>query len=168
MTDSPKPQNQSELLAQIEAEWTALMETVARLNPEQVVTPLEGGWSPKDNLAHLTEWLKALLGYHIEHRSSEEVLGIPQEMAENFDFQRVNTYLAERSRDRSIEDVLGELKTKYAEVLAKLESMPFEKLLQPRFPDDPGKVPLLEFVLGNTSEHFAEHRENIEKALRAG
>jgi hypothetical protein len=165
MAESTKPKNQSELLAQIEAEWKALMDVAAKLTPEQMFTPDEGGWSPKDNLAHLSEWLKALLGYHIEHRSGEEVLDLPKELAENWDFQRVNAYMAERSKDRSIEDVLGELKQKYAETLARLGSMPFEELLAPRFPDDPEKAPLLNWVLGNTTEHFAEHRQNIEKML---
>ena len=165
MADSPRPRSQSELLSQIEAEWKALMDVVAKLTPQQMTAPDEGGWSPKDNLAHLTEWLKALLGYHIEHRSGEEVLGIPKELAENFDFERVNAYMAERSRNRTIEDVLGELKKKYAETVATLGSMPFEELLQPRFPDDPEKAPLLNWVLGNTTQHFQEHRENIEKML---
>jgi hypothetical protein len=165
MTESSKPLNQSELLSQIEAEWKALMDVVVQLTPEQMTAPDAGGWSPKDNLAHLTEWLKALLGYHIEHRSAEEVLGIPKELAENWDFQRVNAFMAERSRDRTIADVLGELKRKYAETVARLGSMPFEELLQPRFSDDPEKAPLLNWVLGNTTEHFAEHRQNIEKML---
>jgi hypothetical protein len=165
MSDTPKPQNQAELLSQIEVEWKALMDVVAKLSPEKMNTPDEGGWSPKDNLAHLTQWLKALLGYHIEHRPGDEVLGIPKEMNDNFDFERVNAYMVERSRDRSIEDVLGELERKYAEVMAKLKSMPFEDLLQPRFPDDPEKAPLLNWVLGNTTGHFAEHRETIEKML---
>ena len=165
MADSLRPQNQAELLSRIEAEWKALMDVVAKLSPEQMVTPDTGGWSPKDNLAHLTEWLKALLGYHIERRPSEEVLGLPKELAENWDFQRVNETMADRSRDRSIEDVLGQLRKKYAEVMAKLKSMPFEDLLQPRFADDPDKAPLLNFVLGNTTEHFAEHRATIEKML---
>jgi hypothetical protein len=165
MSESAKPQNKAELLSQIEAEWKSLMDVVAKLSPEQMTTPDAGGWSPKDNLAHLTEWLKALLGYHIERRPSEEVLGLPKELAENWDFQRVNETMADRSRDRSIEDVLGQLRKKYAEVMAKLKSMPFEDLLQPRFADDPDKAPLLNFVLGNTTEHFAEHRATIEKML---
>jgi len=165
MADRSKPQNRAELLSQIETEWKALMDVVARLSPERMTTPDAGGWSPKDNLAHLTEWLKALLGYHIQHRSAEEVLGLPKELAEKFDFQRFNDFAFDRSRDRSTEDVLDGLKKQYAEVTAKLKSMPFEELLQPRFADDPNKVPLLDFVLGNTSEHFAEHRATIEKML---
>jgi len=155
----------SALLKGIQREWDALWFAVDRLTPEQMVTPDAGGWSPKDNLAHLTDWLKALTGYHMDHKPTEEVLGIPKELAENFDFNRVNAYMVENSRDRSTEDVVGELKHKYAEVMARLETMPFEELLQPRFPDDPQKRPLIEWVMGNTSDHIQEHRLTIEKML---
>jgi len=155
----------SALLKGIQREWDALWHAVERLTPEQMVTLDAGGWSPKDNLAHLTDWLKALTGYHMDHNSTEEVLGIPKELAENFDFNRANAYMVERSRDRSTEDVIGELKQKYAEVMARLEAVPFEDLLQPRFPDDPQQRPLIEWVMGNTSEHIKEHRLTIEKVL---
>ncbi len=155
----------SVLLKSIRREWDALLYTVERLTPEQMVTPDSGGWSPKDNLAHLTVWLKALTGYHLDHKSAEEVFGIPKELAEDFDFDRVNAYTVEQSRGRSAKDILDELEQKYAEVMARLESVPFEELLRPRFPDDPRKAPLLDWVLGNTTGHFREHRENIEKAL---
>jgi len=155
----------SALVKGIQREWDALMAAVERLTPEQMVIPDAGGWSPKDNLAHLTEWLKALTGYHMEHKSAEEVLGIPKELSENFDFNRVNAYMVERSRDRSTEEVIGELKQKYADVMIRLQAMPFEDLLQPRFPDDPKKRPLIEWVMGNTVDHFKEHRVTIEKVL---
>ena len=54
---------------------------------------------------------------------------------------------------------------RFKEVMARLEAMPFENLLQPRFPDDPQKRPLIEWVMGNTSDHIKEHRLTIEKAL---
>ncbi len=154
------------LLKSIEREWIALMAAIERLTPEQMVTPDVGEWSPKDNLAHLTMWLKALVGFHIDHRTAEEVLGIPAALAENFDFNRVNAFMYEQSKDRLTEDVLTELKTQYAEVCARLVSMSLEELMQPRHADDPDQRPLVLWVLGNTSEHFAEHRAIIEKILK--
>ena len=71
----------------------------------------------------------------------------------------------ERNKDRSIEDVLDELKQTYEKLLSKLDAMSFEDLLQPRHANDPEKRPLLLWVLGDTSEHFEEHREVIEKML---
>ena len=153
------------LLKSIQREWKALIAVVERLSPEQMVSPDEGGWSPKDNLAHLTEWLKALLGYHIDRKSGVEALGLPKELDENFDIERVNHFLFERSRDRSSEDVISELKAQYAEVVTRLEAVPFEDLLKRRFEEGSWDAPLLSFVLGNTTEHFREHRETIEKLL---
>jgi hypothetical protein len=50
-------------------------------------------------------------------------------------------------------------------LIKKLDSTPFEDLLKPRDGDDPEKRPLLLWVLGDSNEHFAEHRETMEKML---
>jgi len=73
--------------------------------------------------------------------------------------------LFERSRGRSSDDVLGEIRRVYSALTLKLRSMPFEDLLKPRHADDPERQPLLNWVLGDTTEHFAEHRATIEKVL---
>lgn len=153
------------LLKGIQREWQALLSVVERLNPDHLTTPDAGGWSPLDNLGHLTEWMKALLGYHMDGKSSQEVLGLPDELAEHWDFQKVNAFMVERDRGRPAEEVLAELKAQYAQVVARLEATPLEQLLAPRFPDEPDGPRLLDFVLGNTSEHFKEHRLTIEKRL---
>ena len=153
------------LLKSIEREWMALLGVVERLSPEQISAPGAGGWAPKDNLAHLTQWMKALLGYHFDGKPAAEVWGLPKDLEENFDYERVNAFLFEQDKNRPTDDVLSELKAKYAEVLARLETMSLDDLMRPRFADDPEKRPLVLWVLGNTSEHFAEHRLTIEKLL---
>lgn len=154
------------LLKAIQREWLALLSTVDRLTPEQMLTPDSGGWTPKDNLGHLTQWLKVLLGYHFDRKTSEEVLGLPAELAENFDFNRVNAWMVEQGKPHPLDEVLAELKAKYAEVMARLESMSLESLMQPRHADDPEKRPLVLWVMGNTTEHFAEHRAVLEEILK--
>lgn len=37
--------------------------------------------------------------------------------------------------------------------------------MEPRPADDPRKRPLLQWVLGDATEHFMEYRETIEKAI---
>jgi hypothetical protein len=154
------------LLHAIDREWMKLLRVIEQITPGQMTAPDAGGWSPKDNLAHLSAWMKALLEHHIDHKAAEEVFGVPKEFTDDTDETRVNAFLLERNRNRSAEDVVAELKTKYAEVIARLESVPFDDLLQPRFSDDPDRTPLLNYVLGNTADHFREHRENIEKGLK--
>ena len=154
------------LLKVIDREWKALLSVIEQFSPEQLVTPDAGGWSPKDNLGHLTAWMQALLGYHFDGKPSAEVFGLPPELAENFDYNRVNAFLVEQNRNRPAEAILAELKTTYATVCARLEAMSLSDLLKQHFADDPEKRPLVLWVLGNTSEHFLEHRLTLEKLLK--
>jgi hypothetical protein len=154
------------LLKSIQREWNALWSVIDRLSPAQMLTPDSGGWSPKDNLAHLTEWMKTLLGYHIDKRPPHEVLGVPEEVIKDWDFTVINPVLFARNKDRSTENVLAEFKKAYTALTARLESMSIDDLMQPRRAEDQQKRPLVLWILGDTSEHFAEHRATIEKMLR--
>lgn len=154
------------LLKSIQREWDALLSVAERLSPEQMTTPDAGGWSPKDNLAHLAEWMKVLMGYHIDKRPPYEVIGVSEEITKGWDMNIINPVLFERNRNRSADDVLSELKRVHAEMIARLEGMSIDELMAPRRADDPQKRPLVLWILGDTSEHYAEHRATIEKALR--
>ena len=166
MTEQWMPGSKAELMSEIKREWKLLMDVVDRLDEQKMTMPDEGGWSPKDNLAHLSEWMNSLMGYHMDKRPPEEVMRLTKEQTEGWDMEIINPVLYERNKDRSIDDVLTELKQTYERLLAKLDAMSFEDLLQPRYPkEDPEKRPLLLWVLGDTTEHFAEHREVIERAL---
>jgi len=160
------PENKNELMSAIRREWKHLMDTVDKLTAANKMTMLdEGGWSPKDNLAHLSEWMNTMMGYHMDRRPRHEVLQVPEEVTKDWDMEVINPVLYERNKDRSTEDVLDELKRTYDVLVAKLEATPFEDLMKPRHADDPEKRPLLMWVLGDTTEHFAEHRATIEKML---
>jgi len=152
-------------MSAIRREWKLLMDTVAKLDEQKMTAPDEGGWSPKDNLAHLAEWMNSLMGYHMDRRPPHEVMGVSEEVTRGWDMEVINPVLFERNKNRSIDDVLAQLKQVYEALLTKLDGMSFEDLLKPRHANDPEKRPLLMWVLGDTSEHFAEHRQTIEKTL---
>jgi hypothetical protein len=159
------PGSKAELMSAIRHEWKLLMDVVEKLDEQKMTMPDQGGWSPKDNLVHLSEWMNSLMGYHIEKRPPEEVMRLTEEQTRDWDMEVINPVLFERNKDRSIEDIMDELKQTYEKLLAKLDAMSFEDLLKPRHPEDPEKRPLLMWVLGDTTEHFAEHREVIERML---
>lgn len=160
------PGSKAELIAEIKREWRLLMDVVDKLDKQKMITLDEGGWSPKDNLAHLAEWMNSLMGYHMDKRPAEEVMGLTKEQTEGWDMEIINPVLFERNKNRSVDDVMSWLNQTYEKLLAKLEAMPFEDLLKPRYPgEDPEKRPLLLWVLGDTTEHFSEHRQTIEKML---
>jgi hypothetical protein len=165
MTEEWIPENKHELMSVVRREWGLLMDVVARLNEQQMLTPDAGGWSPKDNLAHLSEWMNSLMGYHMDKRPAHEVMRLPEEATKGWDMDVINPILFERNKDRPIEDVLRELRDTYDTLIAKLEAMPFDDLMKPRHSNDPEKRPLLLWVIGDSSDHFAEHRATIEKTL---
>ena len=160
------PGSKAELMSAIKREWNSLMNVVAKLEAAgKLTTPDEGGWSPKDNLAHLAEWMNSLMGYHIDKRPAEEVMGLTKEQTQGWDMEIINPVLFERNKNRSTEEVMGFLRQTYEKLWAKLDAMSFEELMAPRDPNDPTKRPLLLWILGDTTEHFAEHRATIEKTL---
>jgi len=159
------PGNKDELMSAIQREWKLLMDVVDRLDEQKMTATDEGGWSPKDNLAHLTEWMNSLMGYHIDKRPAHEVMRLSEEQAKGWDMEVINPLLFERNKDRPVEEVLTELQQTYEKLVAKLDAMSFEDLMKPRHANDPEKRPLLLWVLGDTTEHFSEHRETIERML---
>jgi hypothetical protein len=159
------PGNKDELMSAIKREWKLLMEVVDRLDEQKMTAIDEGGWSPKDNLAHLTEWMNSLMGYHMDKRPAHEVMRLSEEQAKGWDMEVINPVLFERNKNRLVEDIMDELKQTYEKLVAKLDAMSFEDLMKPRHANDPEKRPLLMWVLGDTTEHFSEHRETIEKML---
>jgi hypothetical protein len=159
------PENMAELLSQIEHEWKELWRTVGRLSPEQMTTPDSGGWSPKDNLAHLAEWMRYMQDCYLKKKPAAESMNIPAATYAALDEDGVNAVLLERNRDRPVSEVVDGLKRTYAAALETLRSMPFEDMMKPLQADDPENGPVIDWVLRNTSAHFLEHRQNIEKQL---
>ena len=93
------------------------------------------------------------------------MLNLPEEVTKGWTTELINPALFERNRNRAMQDVLAELTSVYAELINKLAAMTFEDLLTPRHADDPEKRPVLMWVLGDTTDHFAEHRATLEKIL---
>ncbi len=98
MTEEWMPKDKPELMSAIEREWKLLMNVAEKLTDEQMTTADEGGWSPKDNLAHLSEWMKALMGFHLDRRPSHEVLGVSEDVTKGWDMEIINPVLFERNR----------------------------------------------------------------------
>jgi hypothetical protein len=65
-----------------------------------------------------------------------------------------------------MEEVMADLRSTYEVLIAKLEAMSFDDLMAPRHADDPERRPLLMWVLGDTTEHFEEHRQTIERMMQ--
>ena len=110
------PQNKTDLLAIIGVEWRKLLKVVDQLTPEQMITPDSGGWSPKDNLAHLADWMNIMRECYLGKKPVHEVMEMDSETYGHLDEDGENAVLFERSRDRTVSDVIEGLKRSYGEV----------------------------------------------------
>ncbi|MCL4528132.1 MAG: ClbS/DfsB family four-helix bundle protein [Chloroflexi bacterium] len=167
MSDDWYPKDKDELMFAIDRERTALLNLASSLSDDQMSTPDSSGWAPKDNIAHVTEWIKSFIGYHLDHRPWHEVLRVDQRLTDAEDFDGINDLIFQRKRKLPAWDVITEFRDVCMELYSRLNALSFEDLMQPRFPDDPEKRPLMRWVLANTTEHFAEHRAYIERAVKA-
>ncbi len=157
-----QPQTKAELMPLIEREWTALEEAIGRLSEAQMTWPDAGGWSPKDNLAHITAWERVMLRYHLQGRPFEDAAGVDEGTAAALGEDGLNAMFFERNKDRTPAEVLADFRQTHREVLAALEGLSDADLAKPRYADDPEARPVMNWVTGNTYEHYAEHRPRID------
>ncbi len=161
--DEPLPRSTEQLLARVEQGWTELQEVIAGRSEDELTRPGPEGWSVKEHLAHVTFWERQLLRSYIEGRPAAEVAEMDAETLR--DFEPMNQVAAERSRAKSLEQVLAEGRELHAALVAKLASEPLERWMQPRHADDPDERPLMLWIAGNTYGHYGEHAEYIRKML---
>jgi len=157
------PSIKSELLAEIDKEWISIERICAGLSEADMVAPgVEGEWSVKDILCHISTWEKYLLD-----RLGMVMTGEPPQypaMASWDDVHRFNAQVYADNKGRSLSSVFLEFRSLYRGVITVLEALSDTQLTQPYsydFPDD--NLTLLRLIRGNTCEHYREHRLAIEK-----
>jgi len=157
------PSIKSELLAEIDQEWVVIEHICAGLSEAAMVAPgVEGEWSVKDILCHISAWEKYLLDRLGMVMTGES----PQypAMASWDDVHRFNAQVYSDNKDRPLSSVILEFRSLYRGVMTVLEALSDTQLTQPYsydFPDD--ALTLLKLIRANTWEHYREHRVAIEK-----
>lgn len=157
-----QPRTKEDLLARIAQSWEALNGAIGDLTHEQLTTT-DGasGWSIKDEIYHLAAWQRRQLAM-LRGTSPAAALGIDEEQFNAHDTDAINVAVHERGREVMLGDALAALETAYRELQAEIEISPDDKLFGPAYPDDPAKGRVVDYIAGNTYEHFDEHRATIE------
>jgi hypothetical protein len=146
-----------------QAEFEALLAT---LNASQLTTPgVNGDWSIKDILAHLVSWQKRTLAYldAAARQGKPDIEGISSDA----EMDNLNARFYAGNKSRPLADVMTDFKNTYAQVVAAVEALSADDLIEPnRFTWLNGD-PLWEQVAGNTYEHIDEHIGSIQAWLAA-
>jgi hypothetical protein len=121
----------SELLNWLQAEyqqWEALLE---QIGPERMEQPgVNGDWSMKDVVAHLTGWHRDfVILFQAAQRNEPEPLPPWPTHLETDD--EINAWLYETNRERPVHEVLDESHQLFQQVLAVIEGLPDNVRIEP-------------------------------------
>ena len=150
-----------DLLAQIEAAWTGLCESISRLGPSGLTITGPDGWAVKDHLAHIGAWELLLLAL-LEGRERNEAMGIM--VPDDASTDSINDAVWKLHRHETPEQAMDYFKQAHAQLVAGLSRLKLGDLDLPYShyrPDSAGRDgtdrPVMEWVAGNTYDHYAEH-----------
>jgi hypothetical protein len=154
--------NKSELLNGLQEEyqqWKALLD---QIDPARMDQPgVTGHWSIKDIVAHLTGWRRRTAArlQAAQRRESEPPPPWPAHLQTD---DEINAWIYESNHGRPVPEVLDESHQVFQQLLAAIEGLPDEVVM------DPGRhLPWLEGQPLNASRFFAHFHEEHEPDMRA-
>jgi len=164
------PRTTVEVLERVGDNWSELQQVFAGLTEQQLSEPGPEGWCVKDHLSHISAWecaLTAVLRGQPQHRA----FGLDAATYDRIDsVDQLNALVYQRTRDRSVADVLSELERAHGDVLAELQRLGDADLDRTiaDFGSDPSDGrPIRQKIAGDSFEHYAEHAMWLRDLLAA-
>lgn len=129
---------------------------------------VEGHWSAKDVIAHVTvydAWTADQLEGVLRGETAMVVRPDEPEGADTFDTDQRNAAYYEAYKDRPLDAILTEAERAFPRLLAAVEELPEDVLLERRRLEWLGGTALWELIAGNSYDHYAEHLAAIRAWL---
>ena len=179
----PVNERKDELLARIDASWRELTDVIEGLDAAALEAAGGDGWSVKDHLAHVAMWERSVIALLRGQDRAAEIGLADVDVANLSDDARVdaeNEAIRAQHHDQPAADVLHLFHSTHADLLGLLGPMTDADLQRPYSDYQPGETgphrsnPVVNWVVGNTTEHFAEHagwirhQRGAEAAGRSG
>lgn len=153
----------------IEKSWNELTALVESMGPDGLTVTGPDGWAVKDHLAHVAAWEASLIAL-FEGADRGQAMGIKATGQEGTD--EINHELWARHHAMSPEQAMAYYRDTHTALVRLLASMSDEDLQRPyndfqpndpRAPDD--NRPAMDWVAGNTWEHYNEHAEWLSQLI---
>jgi hypothetical protein len=159
MTD--KPASKDELLDSIKQARQSLEYSIKGLSDNEMIkTTGPGEWSVQDIMAHITAWEQKLLNwYEAGLRGEKQTM---PEWGKPGVVDDINRGIYRANKDRWLKEVKKEFKASFKLTYKTIKSIPEEMFFTPGHFDWTGKDTFADYVISNTSRHYAEHIAMIE------
>ena len=164
------PRNLGELLERVDRSWTMLDRTVKTLSDEQLQQSDGGAWTIKDHLAHVTAWEERIVAV-LNGRPSHEALGVGPNAWRDSGVDGVNEAVYQARKDRSTAQVLDEFHGTHQTLVDALHGLDDEALQHSynsfgaEDSGERGNEPILNWIVGDTYEHYIEHEQTIQSVV---
>jgi hypothetical protein len=153
------------VIAPIEKSWKELNQLAESLGPMGLTLAGADGWAVKDHLIHIAAWEHSLIAL-LEGSDRRSAMGVGPEVNE---IDAINSTVWSMHREETPEQALAYFRQTHALLINLLDGMSDADLklpynhFQPNEPRDPSDDrPALDWVAGNTYEHYAEHIDWIK------
>lgn len=156
-------------LPRIEASWDELVSLVDNLGPDGLVLTGQDGWAVKDHLAHIAAWEHSLRAL-VEKRDLAKAMGLREPTG---DIDAINHALWELHSKLTPAESLVYFRDAHAQLmraLSELTDADLQLTYNHYQPDDPRDAaddrPVIEWVAGDTYEHYAEHAAWLNQLIK--
>ena len=157
------------VVERIERSWKELNSLVESLGPTGLSLTGTDGWAVKDHLIHIAAWEHSLLAL-LEGADRHEAMGVARDVDET---DAINEAVWSMHKDKTPEEALDYFHRTHALLMKRLGQMSDADLqlpynhYQPEEPKDPDdNRPALDWVAGNTYEHYAEHMDWMNQLVK--
>lgn len=160
-----EPITRAAVITLIRAEHEQIEAILAQMSPQQIEQPgVDGDWSVRDLLAHITDWEQYLV-----QRIGAAKRGDPpprRELPDQAAMDRINEQTRQASRDRSLAEIRAAFDQSIIDVFTLLDTLDDADLLPESRVSRALGGPVLQYIAGETWEHYGEHRPALEAWLR--
>jgi hypothetical protein len=149
-----RPSRKTEILEQISATHLLLEAHLSSLGELQMLQPgVNGDWTVKDLLAHITWWEQHLLRRLRTGRDDLYQDGVSVQASTD----QANALMFAANRSRPLSEILDEFSASYKEVLAGIEALTEEDIAQ---------AEIYEAIAWDTFRHYPEHTAMLQAWIR--
>jgi hypothetical protein len=158
------------VIERVEKGWRELDALVDSLGPTGLSIMGADGWAVKDHLIHIGAWEHSLIAL-LDGVDRAKAMGAPGEE----ETDAINAAVWALHRDKTPEQALAYFHDTHAQLMTRLRRLTEDDLklaydhYQPNDPKGPpdGNRPVMDWVAGDTYEHYAEHIGWINQLIDA-
>jgi hypothetical protein len=164
------PANKAELLRLIHASRTALEKTLNGLNEAQLTAPGPEGWSIRDHLAHLAAWEQGMVEL-LHRRNRFAAMQVEDAIRQGKSENEINALIYKHHMQLTLPQVLERFQDVHRQMIEAIEGLSEAELFGPYDAFLPEQErgnrpqPVINWIMGNTYQHFDEHRGYIKQLL---